>query len=98
MALPCWDSKHLKYVFAVGIPAMVIWVFGVPLLCLAILFKHRRQQDEVLVKMRYGFLINGYKRKTYYWEFVILFRKIAVICCSVLITNSIPIQALAVYL
>lgn len=98
MALPCWDSRHLQYVYLVGIPAVVVWVFGVPLICLAILYKYRRQQDEVWIKMRYGFLITGYQRKTYYWEFIILFRKIGVICCSVFITNAIPIQALAVQL
>ena len=98
MAIPCWDSQHIRQTFLVGIPAVVVWVFAVPLLCLGILIRNRREQDEVWVKMQYGFLITGYRRETYYWEFVILFRKIAVICCSVFITNTIPIQALAVQL
>ena len=96
LAIPCYDSEHYLYLFAVAIPAVVVWVFAVPLLCLLILIRNRRNLDELWLRLQYGFLISGYARKWYYWEFVITFRKIAVICCSVFFTNSRAVQALTV--
>ena len=46
--------------------------------------------------MQYGFLLSGYRRKCYYWEFVILYRKVLIIICAVFINNSIPLQALTI--
>jgi hypothetical protein len=98
LAIRCYDSEHNKYLFAVGIPSIVVWVFAVPLLWLLILIKNRRALDELWIRLQYGFLISGFTRKRFYWEFVITFRKIAVICCSVFFTNSVHIQALTVQL
>ena len=98
MDIRCWDSTHSLYSLALGIPAIVIWVFAVPLGCLMTLIRNRRQQDELWFKMRYGFLTNGYMRKRYYWEFVILYRKVLIIICSVFLSGTIAVQALTVEL
>jgi len=92
----CWDSSHSLYAVALGVPAIVIWVFAVPLLCLLLLVRNRREQDELWFKMRYGFLTNGYMRVRYYWEFVVLYRKILIIICSVFLSASVTLQALTV--
>ena len=96
MNIPCYDSEHIFYMLAVGLPSILIWVIGLPIFCLFILYKNKRDLDELWLRLQYGFLISGYSKRHYYWEFVITFRKIIVICCSVFLTNSIPIQALTV--
>jgi len=96
LAISCYDSKHYLYLFTVGIPAIAVWVFAVPLLCLIVLIRNRRHLDELWLRLQYGFLIGGFSRERYYWEFLVTFRKVAVICCSVFFTNSVEIQALTV--
>lgn len=96
LSLKCWNSSHRLYMLVVGLPGLVVWVFGVPLLCLCVLIRNRRKQDEIWMKLQYGFLISGYKRTCYYWEFVILYRKVLIIICAVFITNFMPIRALTI--
>jgi len=96
LSIKCWNGKHTLYLLAVGIPGVVVWVFGVPLGCVGVLIKYRRRQDELWLKMQYGFLISGYTRHCFYWEFVILYRKILIIICAVFINNSIQLQALTI--
>ena len=80
LEIQCWEEKHLFYVLAVALPSIVIWGIGVPALCLTLLYtKFKKRLNEVNVKVRFGFLYNGYEKQEYYWEFVIMYRKIAVI-------------------
>ena len=68
------------YALAVALPSIIVWGIGVPAVCLSLLFgKFNQRLSEVNVKVRFGFLYNGYEKQEYYWEFVIMYRKIAVI-------------------
>jgi len=96
LSIKCWDHTHTLYMLALGLPGIVVWVFGVPLGCLCVLTRYRRRQDEVWMKMQYGFLMCKYRRHCFYWEFVILYRKVLIIICAVFMTNSIPQQALTI--
>jgi len=98
MAIPCWNSEHVGKLLTVGLPGVVVWVFGIPTVCLGVLVRFRRRHDELWVKLQYGFLINGYRRQQFYWEFVILYRKIIIICCGVFLAGTVPVQALTVQL
>ena len=51
------------------------------------------------VKEKYGFLYNGYKFTSYYWESVIMYRKVAMIFIAVFLKASgSKIQAFVVFL
>jgi hypothetical protein len=95
----CFDSKHNSFALVVVLPVLVIWGLLVPLLVLLYLVRNRRKLREINTKLRFGFLYNGFKQSKFYWEFVIMFRKILIICIVVFIGNqSIPIQALTLVL
>jgi len=96
LSIRCWNGTHTLYMLAVGVPGVIVWVFGVPLICVGVLTKYRRRQDEIWLKMQYGFLLSGYTRHCFYWEFVILYRKVLIIICAVFINSSIPLQALTI--
>ena len=76
----------------------MVWGVGVPALCIIVIWKKYRDKLNVInVKQRFGFLYNGYEDETFYWEFVIIYRKIAIIMCSVFLgIMSVQIQALTV--
>jgi hypothetical protein len=60
----------------VGLPMIVFWVFGAPLLVLAILIKNRKHLHEPFMRRYFLVLYQGLKEKAFYWEFVNTIRKI----------------------
>lgn len=88
----CWSDDHNFIVVAVALPSILLWSVGIPAICLFFLWKSRKSLHTVATRLRFGFLFNGYETHTYYWEFVILYRKICIICISVFLGNmSIPV-------
>ena len=64
--------------------------FGIPALGFYTLYRNRFQLESLENSSKYSFLYEGYKNDKYYWEFVILSRKILIIICSVFMTTSGP--------
>ena len=57
------------------------------------------QLGNLEVKSKYGFLFNGYQAQTYYWESVIMYRKVAMIFISVFLQAvGTRVQAFSVFL
>jgi hypothetical protein len=75
----------------------VLWGFGVPTVVLIIMVKKSRDLGKDQNKVIFGFIYNGFKHSKFFWEFVILYRKIFIICISVFMSQgSTTIQALTV--
>lgn len=99
MAIRCWDHKHSVYALGLALPSIIIWVFGIPLSVLCLLYCIRSNLHSPSIKLRFGFLYMGYAPQHYYWEFVTLGRKIAVLSVlSFTSSSSIQVQALTVLL
>ena len=83
----------------VGLPGLLAWGIGIPAATLFVLVKFRKRLEEQNVKTAMGFLYLGYVSEKYYWEFMILYRKIAIAFISVfLVSVSIEVQALTAFL
>ena len=98
LAIQCWDSAHITAVLTVSVPGIIVWGISVPALCWSYLFRHKHSLMKIDMKKRFGFIYNGYYRREYFWEFVIMYRKILIICCAVFLDFSVPVQALTVLL
>jgi hypothetical protein len=100
LEIECWTEEHTFYALFIALPSIAVWGIGVPAICLVFLIQRFRSRlKEITVKVRFGFLYNGYEEHTFYWEFVIMYRKIMIIACSVFLgTISIPVQALTCFL
>jgi hypothetical protein len=97
LSLQCWTQEHIKNIIMVSIPSITVWIFGLPFLCLTLLYRYRKRLADPLVQLKFSFLFKGYHGEWYFWEFVILYRKVAVVCASVFLsTVSIMVQALSV--
>lgn len=82
-----------------ALPGIILWGIGIPLAALLLLYCSRHDLDSPRVKEKYGFLYNGYRHRLYYWESVIMFRKVAMIFITVLLSSTGRIvQALFVIL
>jgi hypothetical protein len=84
---------------SLALPCIIVWVLGAPTGVLYYMYRHERALQEIDNKLRFGFLYNGYRSMNFYWEFVILYRKVLIISISVFFTTiSVNIQALAALL
>ena len=83
LSLECWGTDHFKWSLAITLPSLLFWGLLVPILALVILIKSRTKLFTYRIKSRYGWLYEGLNAQNYCWEFVITYRKIALIMLSV---------------
>ncbi len=91
LSVKCWDSTHRTYAIALGAPMMILWVFGLPFVGFLMVRhnKNRLDNDEVIYK--YRILYQGYRFEAYYWEFVNIFRKVAMVMINIFLSIYPPI-------
>ncbi|CDW85156.1 UNKNOWN [Stylonychia lemnae] len=83
----CWNTQHKFYSYYVAIPSIIVWGLGIPFFALIILERINKQLDKIQIRQKYGFLYRGYKIDYYYWEIVIMYRKILIILIAVFVSN-----------
>ncbi len=77
---------------------MICWGFGIPLFALFLLIREHDRIEKLEVRQKLGFLFRGYTLRFYYWEIVIMFRKIILILIqSFLVQFGVLLQALVVF-
>ena len=82
-----------------ALPGLLLWGILAPGIVLMIILKNHKHLDEDTMNSRFGFLLVGYKSRLYYWEFIIIYRKIFIVLISVFLsTVSNSIQGLAAIL
>lgn len=57
------------------------------MLALILLNKEKSKLNSIQTREKLGFLYNGYKNEYYYWEVVIMYRKILMVIIAVVIAN-----------
>ena len=61
----------------------IFFVFGIPLLALYILYINRDGlQKRRRIRSSFGFLFEGYRRRMFFWEFVVLLRKVLILAVA----------------
>ena len=95
LSIRCWNNTHMKNILTLALPGIIVWILGLPTVCLIILIKTKKSLGDLGTKIKYSFLYKGYVSGLYFWEFCILYRKILVVCISVFLTTvSLLAQAL----
>jgi hypothetical protein len=59
LSVVCYSSTHLTWIFTLGLPMMVVWVIGIPLAEIALLFFYRKNLDNEATVPYYGFFYRG---------------------------------------
>ncbi|EAR85092.2 transmembrane protein, putative (macronuclear) [Tetrahymena thermophila SB210] len=75
----CYTDIHKKYIAIVCLPGLILWAFIIPLIILKNLIQNRDNLDNATIRLKYGFLYQDYKNKHFYWEFVRIYTKMAVV-------------------
>ena len=87
LLVKCWEGKHLTYALGVALPAIIIWGLGVPGLILGNMVVQRKRLKDLSVKIRYGFMIKGYDSSQFYWEFIVIYRKLLIISIATFLSR-----------
>jgi hypothetical protein len=91
MGVQCWVTDHNYYAKSYGIPIIVIWVIGCPLLAFILMFRQRKVLGSAENLRRYGFLYTGLNHRAFYWEILLHFRKVLMISINVFFTTFKPL-------
>ena len=87
----CWSSQHLKWVYKLGIPMLVVYVISLPIIALLILYIFRKKLNEQHVITYILLLYQGLSPKRYYWELVNTFRKVCLLGLHVFLPNDMAL-------
>ncbi|CDW88401.1 UNKNOWN [Stylonychia lemnae] len=79
----CYQNDHSFFTIAVALPALIVWGLGIPLFALILLIRAEDDLQSKKIREKFGFLFRGYKKKFFYWEVVITYRKIFLIFIQV---------------
>jgi len=91
VSLECWTGNHNFYAKNLGIPIISLWIVGLPIVAWFILFRKRNQLSDEGNIARYGFLYTGLSHNAFYWEILLHFRKVLMICINVFMTTFKPL-------
>ncbi len=95
----CWSNLHSFWSYVVALPSIFVWGLGIPAFAFVLMTREKHTLNSIETRMKFGFLYNGYKVDYYYWEIVIMYRKIILIFIAVFIQNyGVMTQALIVFM
>jgi hypothetical protein len=75
----CYVGRHLANIVGVAVPGLLVYCVGMPLVAFLILYRHQRQQTTNKYVFRLGLLYSGYRRDRWWWEGVVVIRKVGII-------------------
>ena len=95
----CWEGRHFWWALLGGVPGLLCWAIGIPGFAWLVLSEHKQQLANTNMREKFGFLYKGYKLDSFYWECLIMYRKVAMIFISVFLNGiGAIVQALVVLL
>ena len=77
---------------------VLFWSFIFPIFCLLRIIIHRKNLDDPKFILKFGFFYLGYRPQYYYWEFIIMFRKILTIYVSLLPDSALSSKVVLIML
>ena len=75
----CYVGRHLTMLYLLCLPQVLLYVVGLPLGALLVLFRHRRDLHDKHTQFRWGILYAGYRDELFWWEITIVIRKITMV-------------------
>ncbi|EAR89715.3 transmembrane protein, putative (macronuclear) [Tetrahymena thermophila SB210] len=78
LQIDCYDSDIVKYLYPFSVTVLSFWTL-LPLVFLRLLNLRKKKLDQCLNKYKYGYYYGELKHSHYYWEFVRIYLKIAII-------------------
>ena len=78
LSLPALDGTHIGMMVS-AVLCLVLFSVATPLVVFLVLTRNRRELGSFRVRGVFGFLLDGYRPQHFYWEGVVLLRKITIV-------------------
>ncbi|KAK1937955.1 GCC2 and GCC3 domain containing protein, partial [Babesia divergens] len=91
MSIKCSLDPSQGYIpyLLLGLGGLIFWGFGIPFFSYLVLLMNRKNLYAPDVRMKYGFLHNGYQQDYWFWEAVVFTRKsLVLVIGSIVIVPS----------
>ena len=99
METECYTGLHLILLLVITVPSIIFFGLGIPFASFIVLFHKRDSLENERVQKELGFLFNGYRPRTYFWESYIMVRKLVIVfVLTYLSTKGKIYQLLVVFL
>lgn len=95
-SIKCWQGSHLNLIYGAATPFLIVFGVGFPVFVLIKLISHWKtnslnNKSELL---KYGYFYFGYDKQFFFWDMVILARKIAILLIDVFFLTSFDNEAI----
>ena len=89
-----WFSiSHIKWIFAIAVPILIVWVFSMPLIAILLLLINYNKSEDNKVKQYFLILYQGLRKEIFYWEFINTLRKSSILIVFTLISSlNVPLK------
>eukprot|EP00347_Sterkiella_histriomuscorum_P005934 403354704 len=88
LEVTCWDVQHYIYSYFVALPSIIVWGLGIPFFALILLLRVRKNLDSIETRQKFGFLYRGYKQDFYFFEIIIMYRKVLIIFIAIFVKSA----------
>ena len=90
----CFDDRHNFWLAALFAPALIFYVFCIPIIFMLEIRKHKTFifAGPTLQRVIWGFVTSGYESDQYFWEMVVLARKAVIVFVMVFVRPAGPMM------
>jgi hypothetical protein len=75
----CGGENHMRYVWLIAIPSLLGYALGLPAFALVVLWRQRKFHRSKKYLFRMGLIYSGYKKERWWWEGIVVLRKLSII-------------------
>ena len=90
MDYKCHSSDHIAWIMLAGVPTLIIWVIGMPILAFIALYKNRNDLECPMMKRYLLLLYQGLRPRVFYWEIVNTLRKLILVSINIFLNTYSP--------
>lgn len=84
-SMTCWKGEHMSLIYGAATPFLLLFGIGFPLFVLINLISHWKGNslNNKAELLKYGYFYFGYDKQFFFWDMVILLRKISILLIDV---------------
>lgn len=86
MAQACYEGYHRTWALALGVPCLILCC-AIPVVMFAYLWHNRKRLSDSKFQESYGHLYSLYRKRSFWWESVILGQTIVLVALSIFATQ-----------
>jgi len=101
-SIDCNGEYHKMWIKKLASPVLIFFLFFFPIYIILSIMKGIKNEKDSLFRFKFGYFFYAYQRKYFFWDFVILMRKLLLIFINSFffsrITETIPIYPIVLVL